>query len=678
MADGSLIFDTKLDTSGLSAGLGKIGNVAGTAFKGLAVAAGAATTAVGLLGKSALEGYANYEQLTGGVETLFKTSSDVIKGYAADAYQTAGLSANQYMETVTSFSASLIQSLDKDTTRAAEVANMAVINMSDNANKMGSNIQDIQNAYQGFAKQNYTMLDNLKLGYGGTKAEMERLLADAEEISGIKYDISSFSDIAEAINVIQTNMGISGLTYEEAMAKVASGEMTLEEATEAMGTTAKEATTTIEGSVNSMKAAWGNLVVGLADDNANLDLLINQFINSVVVAGNNIIPRVEVILNGIGKLIETMAPQIIGMLPDLINNVLPQLIESGVSMVNSLITGITGNLGSLLELALDLVMQLTDVIISNLPLLIEAGLQVIVQLALGIAQALPELIPTIINTILLIVDTLIENVSMLVDAAIAIMVALAEGLMNALPQLIERVPEIIINLVNAIVENAPRLVEAGLNLIVTLAGALISGIPQLISEIPTIISALVTAFFNYMFKMNEVGRKVVDTIRDTIANVWSTITGKVGEWIDTLKNGFIQAVASFTSIGENIVDGIWNGISDGWSWLTDKIKELASGLLDAAKSALGIASPSKKFKYLGEMCVAGFDEGINDLFSGDEIARGVNASMKTISANTSANKPAVGGLNQTININREISTPDELARAVRLESKYGLITGVAF
>ena len=278
MADGTLIFDTNLDTSGLSTGLGKVGNVAGTAFKGIAVATGAAATGIGALTKSALDGYAAYEQLIGGVETLFKTSADVVTGYAENAYKTAGMSANQYMETVTSFSASLIQSLDGDTAKAAQVADMAITDMSDNANKMGTSIDMIQNAYNGFAKGNFTMLDNLKLGYGGTQEEMKRLLADATAISGIEYNISSFADVAEAIHVIQTEIGITG-------------------------TTAKEASSTIEGSVASMKASWSNLVVGIADDNADLDSLINQFIDSATTALGNIIPRIEMILTGIGQLI---------------------------------------------------------------------------------------------------------------------------------------------------------------------------------------------------------------------------------------------------------------------------------------------------------------------------------------------------------------------------------------
>ena len=264
--------------SGISNALGKIGGVAKTVGKVTAVGLGVASTAVVALGKSAIGAYANYEQLVGGVETLFKDSADTVIKNASKAYRTAGLSANEYMETVTSFSASLLQSLGGDTVKASEMADMAITDMSDNANKMGTSMEMIQNAYNGFAKQNFTMLDNLKLGYGGTKEEMQRLLADAEKLSGIHYDISSFSDITEAIHVIQTELDITG-------------------------TTAKEASSTISGSLSMVKSSWANLVTGMTSDSADFGTLIDEFVNSVSTAGENLIPRVSKILDGVANLV---------------------------------------------------------------------------------------------------------------------------------------------------------------------------------------------------------------------------------------------------------------------------------------------------------------------------------------------------------------------------------------
>ena len=621
MADGTLIFDTKLDSSGVESGVsalgGKLSGVMGTALKGTGVAIGAAVAGVSALTKSSLDAYADFEQLTGGVETLFKTSADKVMQYADEAYKSAGLSANEYMETVTSFSASLLQGLGGDTDLAADVANQAIIDMSDNANKMGSDMASIQNAYQGFAKQNFTMLDNLKLGYGGTKEEMQRLLDDAEKLQkekfgvDVEYDMNNFADVIQAIHTVQEEMDIAG-------------------------TTSKEAATTIQGSLGMMKGAWQNLVTGLGDENADLDGLIDNFIQSVITVGENIMPEVERILVGIGEMVATMLPQVIQMIPELINSVLPGIIESASGLVTTLCTAIVDNAPTLIDSALQLILTLTNAILENLPMIIECGFQAILQLALGIAEALPTLIPTIVEVILTIVTYLIENIDLLVDAAIAIITGLAEGLINALPVLIEKAPEIIEKLVIALVNNVPKLLEAAVKVIETLATGLITNVPKLLAKIPQIMASL--------------------------------------------KNGFLNLCSGFADVGKNIIDGLWNGIQNGWNWLTDKVSSLAKGLLDAAKSALGIASPSKEFRKIGEFCVAGFNDGIDDLMDGNKLASNINASLGTIQANVSGGQinGVGGGYTQVINVNREISTPDELARAVRLESRYGLMKGVAF
>ena len=359
-----LVAKIRLDDSEYKKGVGDakgtFSTLASGVKTGLATVAkvGAAAVTAGVAGVTALtkmgvEGYAQYEQLAGGVETLFKDSQGTVMKYAENAYKTSGLSANAYMETVTSFSASLIKSLDGDTAKAAEVADMAITDMSDNANKMGTSIDMIQNAYNGFAKGNFTMLDNLKLGYGGTQEEMKKLLKDAEKISGIKYDISSFSDISEAIHVIQQDLEISGISYEEAMQRVANGEMTMEEAMAAMGTTAREAATTIEGSLSMMKGAWQNLVVGMADENANMEVLINNFVESTATAAKNLLPRIEQTLKGIGDLITAMAPIIADALPTLVASVLPSLLSAGVSLITAIVKGVVTALPALYDALLE-------------------------------------------------------------------------------------------------------------------------------------------------------------------------------------------------------------------------------------------------------------------------------------------------------------------------------------
>ena len=322
---------------GLKTAMGSASKVVGTAFKAAATAGvaglGAASAGIAAFSTKALDAYADYEQLVGGVETLFGDAAGTVMKYADQAFQSAGLSANDYMETVTSFSASLLQSLNNDTGKAAEYANQALVDMSDNANKMGTNMQDIQNAYQGFAKQNYTMLDNLKLGYGGTKEEMERLIEDANKLkkaNGETADlsISSFADIVEAIHLVQTEMGITG-------------------------TTAKEASTTIQGSVSAMKAAWTNLMVGVADDTQDFDQLMDNFVSSAATAASNILPRLETILTGTGQLITKMAPIITAAMPVLVQSVLPAMIEAGVSLISAFAGAIISSGPALVQTAMD-------------------------------------------------------------------------------------------------------------------------------------------------------------------------------------------------------------------------------------------------------------------------------------------------------------------------------------
>ena len=331
--------------SGLSS---KLGNGLKTAAKIGTAAVAAAGTAIVAIGKQAIEQYADYEQLVGGVETLFKQSSDTVMSYAENAYKTAGLSANEYMETVTSFSASLLQSLDGDTAAAAEKANLAITDMSDNANKMGTDMEMIQNAYQGFAKQNYTMLDNLKLGYGGTKEEMQRLLEDAEKLSGIEYDISSYADIVDAIHVVQTEMGITG-------------------------TTAKEASTTIQGSLSSMKGAWKNLLVGMADDNADFGQLVNNLVDSAVTVGENIIPRVEQTIQGLATFISSASDTIIPLVVETIVNNLPMIISAGVDLVVSLAGALIDAIPELLKAVPQIIIAIANGLLSMAGKIYDAG-----------------------------------------------------------------------------------------------------------------------------------------------------------------------------------------------------------------------------------------------------------------------------------------------------------------
>lgn len=374
-----------------------------TAAKVGAAAVAAAGTAIVAIGKQAIEQYAEYEQLVGGVETLFKQSADTVMGYAENAYKTAGLSANEYMNTVTSFSASLLQSLGGDTEAAAKYADMAITDMSDNANKMGTSMEMIQNAYQGFAKQNYTMLDNLKLGFGGTKEEMQRLLDEAEKLSGIEYDISSYADIVDAIHVVQTEMGITG-------------------------TTAKEASTTIQGSLASMKSAWKNLLTGVADDNANFEELVNNFVDSLVVAGENIIPRINTVIQGLTQLITQASQTIIPLAVETLLQNLPSIVAAGMDMVMAIVNGILDNIDLLIDCTLELIDVVVDKLIENLPKLVEGGIRLIIALAGGLIEAIPQLVEKIPEIILALVDGFAAGASQILEVGKNIVRGIWDGI----------------------------------------------------------------------------------------------------------------------------------------------------------------------------------------------------------------------------------------------------------
>lgn len=612
--DGSVVIKIKGDDSPFQKVLGKIGSAVNTAVKASAAAVGAASAGVAALGTVCINAYADYEQLVGGVETLFKDSADTIQTYADNAYKTAGLSANEYMETVTSFSASLLQSLDGDTEKAAAAADLAITDMADNANKMGTAMESIQNAYQGFAKQNYTMLDNLKLGYGGTKEEMQRLLADAEKLSGVKYDLSSYADIVEAIHVIQTEMGITG-------------------------TTAKEASTTIQGSVASMKAAWANLMVGMADDTQNFDMLLSNFIESIGTVADNLLPRIGIVIEGMGKLVAGLAPEIASALPTLTNELLPNLVELGVQSISALVQGIQENGDSLAAGALSIVGTLAEGIAELLPMVADTAASLVVSLADGLTESLPDIIPIAIETISTLVENLTENANTIIDAGIQIILALGEGLIAALPQLIETVPQIVINIANVINDNAPKLVDTALYLITRLAVGLVQAIPTLVANIPKIIEAIVAAFM--AFQWLNLGKQLIDGVANGVKKAGESMATAAKNTFSKFKSKLagVEVASELKNIGKHIIDGIVGGIKNSLSKIANIAGKIKDTLLSKLKGLFKIASPSKLMKeevgaYIGEGIAVGIEEsgqmavdaaetvanGIIDAFAGTETA----------------------------------------------------------
>lgn len=646
-------YDKGLDNakSKLSSFGGALTTGLATAAKAVAGATAAAGAAVAGLTKAAVTSYADYEQLVGGVETLFGSSYNSVKEYAegvglsmeeaassfedyqkraddvfanaSQAYKTAGMSTNEYMETVTGFAASLNASLGEYAWQSANYADMAVGDMSDNANKMGSSMESIKNAYAGFAKQNFTMLDNLKLGYGGTKEEMERLLRDAEELEGLEigsYDENNFADVVSAIHTIQEELGI-------------------------YGTTAKEATETITGSLNMTKAAWANLVTGLADKDADMSALIGNLVDSIVgytdeggerVKGfvDNLLPAIEQALIGIGDMVSRLAPIITEKVPEIIAEVAPSLISAAWQMVTTLGQTIVEAVPQLLGYINEVLGKLADSISSFdfagaakglaskmgamfggnnvLKEILSKGVEIVSSLVSGIGKALPELIPAAINLISSLatdltnqIPTLISaavdlviglaeglteptSLSNLVDSAITLIMSLADGLIDALPKLIEAIPTIIENLITAITENAPKLITSGLELIIKLEVGLIKAIPSLVKAVPQIIGALVSAFVSLHGELIKLGSDLVEKVkqgfksldpkewgRDMINSFVDGIKSAIGKVKDAVKN-VANTVKSYLHFSEPDV----GPLSDFHTYAPDMMKLFAQGMAD--------------------------------------------------------------------------------------------------
>lgn len=603
-----------------------VGKGLGVAAKVVGAAVSAAAGGVAALATAATKSYGDYEQLVGGVETLFKDSQDAVMEYANNAYKTAGLSANEYMETVTSFSASLLQSLDGDTAAAADRADLAITDMSDNANKMGTDMTAIQDAYQGFAKQNYTMLDNLKLGYGGTKEEMQRLIDDANALNAAQgnltsYSIDSYADVVSAIHDVQTEMGITG-------------------------TTADEAKKTIQGSVNAMKSAWKNLVVGIADDNQDFDKLVNNFVDSAVIAGNNIIPRIETSIKGIAKLVSSASQSVIPLAVDTIVNALPDVVSAGASLIGSLANAITSSLPTLVASAGDIVLELINGITTKSDAIFESGSYIVYNLIDGISKFTEKLIPAATNLCYTFAKQLSHpsTLQFIVEDGIKMILSLVNGFMDAMPVIVQSAPVIIGNLVAGLIVALPKIIDAGIEILMSLINGILDTIPSLVAAIPTITMAIVNGILT---NLDEI---ILAAIQITLSIVMGMIEA-IPNMITQLPRIFLAIVNAFKefnwkSIGSDLLTGIWYGIKDKVEWLKGKVQGVVDKIKGwfTGKDGFDEHSPSKwskkVFQYVMDGGANGIDAGMPGMMSAvsgavDNIKSGFDVGMISTSASAS-------------------------------------------
>ena len=591
--------DATNSASKMSSVMKGIGSSAIKVGKGLAVAGAAAATAVTALVSKSVGAFADYEQLTGGVETLFgaggrsveeyaqsvgKSVSDIQGKYdslmsaqnvvlenANKAYMTAGMSANEYMDTVTGFSASLISSLGGDTNKAADYANSALVDMSDNANKMGTDMESIKNAYQGFAKQNYTMLDNLKLGYGGTQEEMKRLLSDAEKLTGQRYDISSFADITQAIHAIQTQMDITG-------------------------TTAKEASTTISGSWGSLKAAFQNVLVGLTTGGDMFDQSLDALINTAVTFGQNIIPAIKGALSGIGYLIEGLAPVIGETIPPLINDLAPTLANSAVSLISSLVNGLTQNATQFSECLSNIIIVAVAGISTVVPQLLDAASKIVSNLMQGLTNSMPQIVNGAVTLVEGLVNGLVNNIPLLIMGAVQLVTSLANGLIENLPRIIDAGVNLITGIISASYSMMPQIIQGGMQLVVNLAVGLVRAIPQLIAALPRITGAIVKGFksvnwFDLGLQLiksiwegiKSIGSEMWNGVKEKTSELWGGVKNVVSEKLNNIKSAYDAHGGGLKGATFAAIEGVKEYYRTGY----DAINQLTGGKLGEVVNAVG-------------------------------------------------------------------------------------------
>ena len=591
--------DATNSASKMSSVMKGIGSSAIKVGKGLAVAGAAAATAVTALVSKSVGAFADYEQLTGGVETLFgaggrsveeyaqsvgKSVSDIQGKYdslmsaqnavlenANKAYMTAGMSANEYMDTVTGFSASLISSLGGDTNKAADYANLALVDMSDNANKMGTDMESIKNAYQGFAKQNYTMLDNLKLGYGGTQEEMKRLLSDAEKLTGQRYDISSFADITQAIHAIQTQMDITG-------------------------TTAKEASTTISGSWGSLKAAFQNVLVGLTTGGDMFDQSLDALINTAVTFGQNIIPAIKGALSGVGYLIEGLAPVIGETIPPLINDLAPTLANSAVSLISSLVNGLTQNATQFSECLSNMIIVAVAGISTVVPQLLDAASKIVSNLMQGLTNSMPQIVNGAVTLVEGLVNGLVNNIPLLIMGAVQLVASLANGLIANLPRIIDAGVNLITGIVSASYSMMPQIIQNGMQLVVNLAVGLVRAIPQLIAALPRITGAIVKGFksvnwFDLGLQLiksiwegiKSIGSEMWNGVKEKTSELWGGVKNVVSEKLNNIKSAYDAHGGGLKGATFAAIEGVKEYYRTGY----DAINQLTGGKLGEVVNAVG-------------------------------------------------------------------------------------------
>lgn len=563
----------------------KIGGAVSTIAKVSAAALGVAATGVTAITKSAVGSYSNYQQLVGGVETLFGDFASVVLEDADQAFKTAGMSANQYMETTIQSAAAMINSLDGDQAKAAELMSMSITDMADNVNKMGTTMEAVQNAYRGFSRGNFTMLDNLALGFAGTKEGMQQLLDKAHEISGIEYDISSYSDMVEAIHVVQTEMGITG-------------------------TTSKEAADTISGSAASVGAAWKNLVTNLAVEGADMEGLINALMSAIETTLNNIIPTIERVLKNLGSTVQKFAPTLVNAFVGLLSSSLPNIVKIAQGLLTALSQALVSNADLLIQTGFDIMLMLMDSILQGgndlsgmVGSLIESiGTWIyeyssvivddIVGIILLIAQTIVDNVPVFAENIALVITELAEvltnpdNAAALLMAALTIIQTIAQSMLDNVGTLIDSVLVVIDNIIAFIVENLPAFMDTAVQIIMALVDGFIKALPSLLDYLPKIIDSIVTTLLTMIDKIVETGVTLLTALLQRLPYILSVIAAKMPEIITSIVNALTDLIPTIISTGVVLLTALVENMPEILRTIADHLPDIITSIVDGLTDML--------------------------------------------------------------------------------------------
>lgn len=612
-----------------------LGKSLGGAIKGAIAAAGIGKA----LSASLTEG-ADLQQSIGGIETLFKESAETVKKNAAEAYRTAGMSANQYMELTTSFSASLLQSLGGDTAKAADISNMAMTDMSDNANKMGTDMERITDAYQGFAKQNYTMLDNLKLGYGGTKQEMERLLADAQKITGVKYDINNLSDVYSAIHVIQGELGITG-------------------------TTAKEAASTLSGSFASMQAAFKNVLGNLSlGEDISQELYALQDATFTFLAGN-LLPMIGNVLSGLPAMIgQALNFATLGL--NMISNNADKIVAEGASFVTSLVTGIVTNLPYLAEAALNLVMSLGNALLTADWIGIAQNM--ISNIKIGLDEAAGQILGTDGNIVESVKNAITTHLPTLLQEGVNILTNIANGILQNLPYIVSCASQMTAAFLNMITSMLPVVLQKGAQLLINLVNGIINNLPQITAAAAKSVTTMASTIAKNLPKLLQSGIELVGKLAAGMIQAIPNLVGKIPTIIRSITSEFKNV--DWASVGINIIRGIANGISNAAGMLWDAAKRVLGSFKDKVLGFFGIHSPARWGVYVGKMVTSGMGLGVEE--NASLFGRALNSIKDT------ANQAFDANMSYTVNGSTQVTrsnTNDGILR--RLDTLISMLEVIA-